>query len=85
MNWSSIHAGVLQLTDLSINYSFVHNFMLFNGSMIVDDLNSTGTTVSDLVAGFMYMFTLTTESSTVSSTIPCGSILLTVGRDIKSY
>ena len=85
VNWSSIHAGGLPLTDLSINYSFGHNLTLANGSMIVDDLNSTSTTVFDLVVGFMYMFTLTAESSTGFSTIPCGSILLTVGRNIKSY
>ena len=82
MNWSSIHAGGLPLTILSINYSFVHNFMLFNGSMVVHDLNITSTTVSDLVVGFVYMFTLTAERSDMSSTTPCGSILLTVGRNI---
>ena len=71
--------------NLSINYSFVHNLTLANGSMIVHDLNITSTTVSDLVVGFVYIFTLTAESSTGSSAIPCGSILLTVGRNIKSY
>ena len=64
---------------LSINFTFVNNLILVNGSMVKDDLNITSTMVTGLAVGFIYMFTLTVERSDVSSTTPCGSILLTVG------
>ena len=79
--WSNVQTGDLPPTALSINYCFVKELMVVNDRIVVNDLNSTATIVSDLVAGFVYMLTLTAERSSRSSTIPCGSILLTVGRN----
>ena len=71
VQWSYVHTGGLNLTRLSAAYSFTNATSTVMNSVIIPSLDTTAVNVSNLVAGFVYRFTITAANSIGSSSISC--------------
>ena len=66
-SWTYVHTGGLPLTDLSVVYSYEEGASTVSQSVNGVSLNDLSVTVSGLVAGEEYTFTVTAENSNGSS------------------
>ena len=71
VRWSFVHTGGLNLTGLSAAYSFTDGTLTVTEFITILSLDATSVNISDLVAGFVYTFTITAENSNGSSTVSC--------------
>ena len=71
VQWFFVHTGGLNLTGLSAAYSFIDGTLTVTESIAIPSLDATSVNVSDLVAGFVYIFTITAENNNGSSTVSC--------------
>ena len=79
VSWSYVHTGGLPLTALSVMYSYVDGQTNFTNPVPISDVGSLSATVSGLVVGFMYTFSVTAENRIGSSTTTCASVLYEIG------
>lgn len=78
-SWTYIHTGGLPLIDLSVMYSYEEGLSTVSRSVGVN-LNDLNVTVSGLVAGKEYTFTVTAENSNgLSSTVTCAPVDHVIG------
>ena len=80
VSWSYVHTGGLPLTALSVMYSYVDRQTTFTNPVPISDVGSLSATVSGLVVGFMYTFSVTAENSNGSSTTTCANFLHEIGN-----
>ena len=80
VSWSYVHTGGLPLTALSVMYSYVDHQTTFTNPVPISDVSSLSATVSGLVVGFMYTFSVTAENSMGSSTTTRASVLHEIGK-----
>ena len=85
VSWSYVHTGGLPLTALSVMYSYVDRQTTFTNPVPINDVGSLSATVSGLVVGFMYTFSVTAENSNGSSTTICVSVLHEIGKINRVY
>ena len=78
-SWTYIHTGGLPLTDLSVMYSYEEGASTVSRSVGVN-LNDLSVTVSGLVAGEEYTFTVTAENSNGSSSTVCEPVNHIIGE-----
>ena len=78
-SWTYIHTGGLPLTDLSLMYSYEEGASTVSRSVGVN-LNDLSVTVSGLVAGEEYTFTVTAENSNGSSSTVCEPVNHIIGK-----
>ena len=80
VQWSFVHTGGLNLTDLSAAYSFTDGSLKTAETIAIPSLDAMSVNVSNLVAGIMYTFSITAENSNGSSTVSCKPILHLIGK-----
>ena len=80
VQWSFVHTGGLNLTDLLAAYSFTDGSLTVTEPITIRSLDTTSVNVSNLVAGFVYTINITAENSNGSSTVFCKPILHLIGK-----
>ena len=80
VSWSYVHTGGLPLTGLSVMYSYIDHQTTLTNPVAISDVGSLSATVSGLVVGFMYTFSITAENSIGSSTTTCEPVSHEIGR-----
>ena len=78
-SWTYIHTGGPPLTDLSLMYSYEEGASTVSRSVGVN-LNDLSVTVSGLVAGEEYTFTVTADNSNGSSSTVCELVDHIIGK-----
>ena len=79
--WSYVHTGGLPLTGLSVTYSYEEGVSTVTRSVGVNlAIDDFMVTVSGLVAGEEYTFTVTAENSNGSSSTACEPVNHIVGE-----
>ena len=81
-SWMYVHTGGLPLTDLSVMYSYEEGASTVSRSVNGVNLNDLSVTVSGLVAGEEYTFTVTAENSNGSSSTVCEPVDHIVGEPL---
>ena len=79
-SWAYVHTGGLFLTDLSVMYSYEEGASTVSRSVNGVNLNDLSVTVSSLVAGEEYTFTVTAENSNGSSSTVCQPVNHIIGE-----
>ena len=80
VQWSFIHTGGLNLTDVSAEYSFVDGALMDTRPVPISGLDARSVNVSGLVAGFVYTFRITAENSNGSSSVLCTPTQHLIGK-----
>ena len=80
VQWSFIHTGGLNLTDVSADYSSVDGALMDTRPVPISGLDARSVNVSGLVAGFVYTFRITAENSNGSSSVLCTPTQHLIGK-----
>ena len=84
VSWSYVHTGGLPLTALSVMYSYVNRQTTVTNPVAISDVGSLSATVSGLVVGLVYTFSITAENRNGSSTTVCEPVLHEIGKHYVS-
>ena len=77
--WSYVHTGGLELTGVSVMYSYQDGTSI-NTRLVVVQNDDVMVTVPDLVVGRQYIFTITAENMNGSSSTVCEPIDHIIGE-----
>ena len=80
-SWTYVHTGGLPLTDVLVVYSYEEGASTVSRSVGVN-VNDLSVTVSGLVAGEEYTFTVTAENSNGSSSTVCEPVDHIIGEHL---
>ena len=79
--WSYVHTGGLPLTSVSVVYRFEEGLAMSSPTDVdIANIEVMRAMVSNLIAGRLYTFTITTENSNGSTSIDCGPVRHDVGK-----
>jgi hypothetical protein len=81
VTWTYIHKGGLDINDLSVSYTYEEGSVITDPVDVrVPNFDVTSASVTGLVAGNDYTFTVTASNTNGSTSIQCGPTSHDVGK-----